>query len=152
MGNGNLPAYVASKHGVVGLSKSVSVTLIAPPPTASVPDIDQPMFSSRTESSLPSTASESMLSARGKSNGLPFVSVLRGNRILLPSTIETPILGDLPQGEAGERRAAERAQEIAMGRIGRPEEIAQCIIFLTSGRSSFVTGTTLAAHGGLRNT
>lgn len=26
MGNGNLPAYVASKHGVVGLSKSVRTT------------------------------------------------------------------------------------------------------------------------------
>ncbi|EXJ90143.1 hypothetical protein A1O3_03212 [Capronia epimyces CBS 606.96] len=107
MGNGNLPAYVASKHGVVGLSKS---------------------------------------------DGVKFAQ--HGIRVnaVCPGTIETPILGDLPQGEIGKQRAAERTREIALGRIGRPDEVAQCIIFLTSGRSSFVTGTTLAVHGGLRNT
>lgn len=61
------------------------------------------------------------------------------------------MLGDLPGGEEGRRRAAERIQEIALGRIGLPEEMANCIMFLTSGRSSFVTATTLAAHGGIRN-
>lgn len=62
------------------------------------------------------------------------------------------MLGHLPQGDQGHRRAAERAREIAMGRIGTPDEIAHCIVFLLSGRSSFVTATTLAVHGGLRGT
>lgn len=69
----------------------------------------------------------------------------------LSSTIETPILGDLPQGEEGERRQRERMMEISLGRVGQASEIANCAIFLTSGRSSFVTATTLAAHGGIRN-
>ncbi|OCK78502.1 oxidoreductase [Lepidopterella palustris CBS 459.81] len=105
MGNGDLPCYVATKHGVVGLSKS---------------------------------------------DGLKYAA--KGIRVnaLCPGTIETPILGDLPQGEAGAKRAAERTREIAMGRVGQPDEIAHCVMFLTSGRSSFVTATTLAAHGGLR--
>jgi NAD(P)-dependent dehydrogenase (short-subunit alcohol dehydrogenase family) len=61
------------------------------------------------------------------------------------------MLGELPSGAEGKRREAERISEIAMGRVGQPEEMAHCIIFLTSGRSSFVTATTLAAHGGIRN-
>ncbi len=35
-----------------------------------------------------------------------------------------------------------------MGRIGRPEEIAQAVLYLVSDRSSFVTGTTLVVDGG----
>ncbi|KAJ0416439.1 oxidoreductase [Aspergillus carlsbadensis] len=106
MGNGNLPSYVATKHGVVGLSRS---------------------------------------------DGAKYAS--QGIRVnaLCPGSIETPMLGHLPSGEEGERRAAERIQEIAMGRVGIPEEMANCVMFLTSGRSSFVTATTLAAHGGIRN-
>ncbi|KAK5028213.1 hypothetical protein LTR13_009201 [Exophiala sideris] len=105
MGNPNLPAYVASKHGVIGLSKS---------------------------------------------DGLKFGK--EGIRVnaLCPGTIQTPMLGTLPQGEAGRAREAERKHEIALGRVGEPEEIANCILFLTSGRSSFITATTLAAHGGLQ--
>jgi len=60
------------------------------------------------------------------------------------------MLGTLPQGDAGRAREAERKREIALGRVGEPDEIAQCILFLTSGRSSFITATTLAAHGGLQ--
>jgi NAD(P)-dependent dehydrogenase (short-subunit alcohol dehydrogenase family) len=47
-------------------------------------------------------------------------------------------------------RVAARNKEIAIGRVGKPEEIAECILFLTSGRSSYVTATTLAPHGGIR--
>lgn len=60
------------------------------------------------------------------------------------------MLGHLPQGQVGIERQAERKREIALGRVGQPREIAQCAIFLTSGRSSFITATTLAAHGGLQ--
>lgn len=41
-------------------------------------------------------------------------------------------------------------REIALKRVGEPEEVAQCIAFLASGRSSFITATTLAVHGGLQ--
>ncbi len=60
------------------------------------------------------------------------------------SSVDTPILDMSPE------RVAARAKEIALGRTGTPEEIAECILFLTSGRSSFVTGIALAAHGGIK--
>jgi NAD(P)-dependent dehydrogenase (short-subunit alcohol dehydrogenase family) len=55
-----------------------------------------------------------------------------------------------PMLDMREERAAVRAKEISVGRNGEPEEMAECILFLTSGRSSFVNATTLAAHGGMK--
>lgn len=37
---------------------------------------------------------------------------------------------------------------IPMGRLGLPEEVAQCVVFLASPRSSFVTGSALGVNGG----
>jgi NAD(P)-dependent dehydrogenase (short-subunit alcohol dehydrogenase family) len=35
-----------------------------------------------------------------------------------------------------------------MGRMGTPQEIADAVVYLAGGRSSFVTGTALFADGG----
>jgi len=37
---------------------------------------------------------------------------------------------------------------IPVGRLGEPEEIARCVIFLTSDDAGFITGATLTANGG----
>jgi NAD(P)-dependent dehydrogenase (short-subunit alcohol dehydrogenase family) len=46
-----------------------------------------------------------------------------------------------------ERKAALQSG-VPLGRIGRPEEIAQAIVFLASGASSFVTGQIVSVDGG----
>jgi 3-oxoacyl-[acyl-carrier protein] reductase len=38
--------------------------------------------------------------------------------------------------------------EVPLGRFGRPEEIADAVLYLSSERASFVTGATLVADGG----
>jgi len=46
---------------------------------------------------------------------------------------------------------ASRARNVAripMGRLATPEEIAQVVVFMASGKASYVTGTTLAMDGG----
>jgi acetoacetyl-CoA reductase len=37
---------------------------------------------------------------------------------------------------------------IPMGRIGEPEEVAQCVVFLAGERASFITGSTISINGG----
>jgi acetoacetyl-CoA reductase len=37
---------------------------------------------------------------------------------------------------------------IPLGRLGEPEEVARCVVFLASDEASFITGSTLSANGG----
>jgi acetoacetyl-CoA reductase len=37
---------------------------------------------------------------------------------------------------------------IPLGRLGEPEEVARCVVFLASDDASFITGSTLTANGG----
>jgi acetoacetyl-CoA reductase len=38
--------------------------------------------------------------------------------------------------------------QIPVGRLGQPEEIARCVVFLASDEAGFITGSTLSANGG----
>jgi NAD(P)-dependent dehydrogenase (short-subunit alcohol dehydrogenase family) len=40
------------------------------------------------------------------------------------------------------------AAEVPMGRLGRPEEIADAIVFIASDKASFITGHILNVDGG----
>ena len=63
---------------------------------------------------------------------------------------------DLPRlyrhrdGAGGARRGAEDKilPQIPVGRLGEPEEIARCVVFLASEDAGFITGSTLSANGG----
>jgi 3-oxoacyl-[acyl-carrier protein] reductase len=52
-------------------------------------------------------------------------------------------------GIAVEEALAQRAAETAVGRVGKPEELASLVAFLASSRSSYITGTTMLVDGGL---
>ncbi|MCA8881277.1 MAG: beta-ketoacyl-ACP reductase [Rhodobacteraceae bacterium] len=38
--------------------------------------------------------------------------------------------------------------QIPVGRLGEPEEIARCVLFLASDEAGFITGSTISANGG----
>ena len=40
------------------------------------------------------------------------------------------------------------AEETPLGRLGRPEEIAEAVAFLASEKAAFITGQVLTADGG----
>ena len=60
-----------------------------------------------------------------------------------PGCVET----DMVRALSPETRAM-LAEETPMGRLGRPEEIAEAAAFLASRRASFITGQVLTADGG----
>jgi len=43
---------------------------------------------------------------------------------------------------------AKIAAQIPVGRLGEPEEIARCVVFLASDEAGFITGSTISANGG----
>jgi NAD(P)-dependent dehydrogenase (short-subunit alcohol dehydrogenase family) len=102
VGFAGLPAYVASKHGVVGLTKTAALEYAK--------------------------------------------SGIRINAVC-PGGIQTPMLERLfqSQPQAGEAIAAMEP----VGRLGKPEEIAEATVWLCSDAASFVTGLPMAVDGGL---
>jgi NAD(P)-dependent dehydrogenase (short-subunit alcohol dehydrogenase family) len=67
-----------------------------------------------------------------------------------PGPIDTPgITGLAPDEAQAEQLKDFLAGQVPMGRMGRPEEVADAIVFLASDRSSFITGADLYVDGGL---
>jgi NAD(P)-dependent dehydrogenase (short-subunit alcohol dehydrogenase family) len=97
----DMEIYVASKHAVIGLTKSAALEF-------------------------------------GKQG-------IRVNAIL-PGVVETEMFERFV-GEKSELRAQMTAMH-PIGRIGKPEEIAESAIWLSSSKSSFVTGHSLMVDGG----
>lgn len=67
-----------------------------------------------------------------------------------PGSIETPLL-HYAAGQENDPRAAfaQWAGKHPIGRIGKPEEVANVILFLASDQSSFVTGSPYLVDGAL---
>lgn len=66
---------------------------------------------------------------------------------VLPGGIETPMLNRFTGGP-GTDFFNQLAGMHPVGRLGRPEEIAQAVLWLCSPNASFVTGLSLTADGG----
>ncbi len=62
-----------------------------------------------------------------------------------PGPIDT---GMLARFAGTDQRKAGVVAGVPLKRLGKPEEIAQAIVFLSSEKASFITGATIAADGG----
>ncbi|QXE38769.1 SDR family oxidoreductase [Streptomyces sp. GMY02] len=73
----------------------------------------------------------------------------RGIRVnaISPGTIDTPAVDAVAEGDAPVTKA-QFVAGVPLGRIGRPDEVADAVAFLASGRSSFILGTNLYVDGG----
>lgn len=99
VGFGNSAAYVAAKHGVVGLTKTAA---------------------------LEYSAQNIRVNAVG------------------PGFIRTPLVEE----SLGEEGMRELVSAHPIGRLGESEEVADAIVWLSSGQATFVTGAYLAVDGG----
>ncbi len=98
----NVPAYVASKHGILGLTKTAALEY----------------------------ATEG----------------IRVNAVC-PGVIRTPMV-ERATGGKPEVEAQFTAME-PVGRMGKPEEVAEAVVWLCSDAASFVTGHSMVVDGGL---
>jgi NAD(P)-dependent dehydrogenase (short-subunit alcohol dehydrogenase family) len=101
VGFAGVPAYVASKHGVIGLTKNAALDY-------------------------------------AKQN-------IRVNAVC-PGVIHTPMIDRFTGGNAQAIEQLKAGEPL--GRLGKPEEIAETVIFLCSEGASFITGQAIAVDGG----
>ena len=63
---------------------------------------------------------------------------------ICPGYIGTEMVRAIPEKVLNEKIVP----QIPVGRLGEPEEIARCVVFLASDDAGFITGSTLSANGG----
>jgi len=64
---------------------------------------------------------------------------------ICPGTIRTRLTADIVQRV---ERSAKEGRGIPLGRVGEPEDIARCALFLASDDASFISGAAIVADGG----
>ncbi|MBM3672359.1 MAG: glucose 1-dehydrogenase [Actinobacteria bacterium] len=101
MGFAGLPGYVASKHGVVGITRAAALEYVK--------------------------------------------AGVRINAVC-PGSTRTPMLEGFMGGDPVIEKAMEQSAPI--GRLARPEEIAEAMVWLLSDAASFMVGHALAVDGG----
>lgn len=68
-----------------------------------------------------------------------------------PGTVDTPLIRDPMQGLPDEQVAAitaDRLRRHPMGRLGKPEDVANAVIYLASDEATWVTGAVFSVDGG----
>src|ERR1700678_1414993 len=83
-----------------------------------------------------------------KSTALEYAA--RGIRVnaICPGMIQTPMFDKMIAEGQGEELNAMLKAYVPMGRMGRPEEIADAVLWLCSSAASYVTGQSISVDGG----
>jgi NAD(P)-dependent dehydrogenase (short-subunit alcohol dehydrogenase family) len=85
-----------------------------------------------------------------RSIALDFASRNIRANCVCPGAIDTPMLRHTADMTSSPEKMLDTLGRMhALGRIGRPEEVANAIAFLASDDASFITGTSLIVDGGL---
>ena len=90
------------------------------------------------------SASKAGLVGLGRSLAKEFASRGITVNVISPGPILTDMLAALP-----EEQQASYAEAVPLGRLGKPEEVADLISFLSSDKSSYITGAIIPVDGGL---
>jgi len=103
---------------------------------------------------FPAMSVYSATKAAVRSFARTWINDLRDRRmrvnVLSPGHIDTPpILEELQQGEALTKMKKEMANNVPLGRLGDPDEIAKAVTFLASDEASYISGTELYVDGGV---
>ena len=93
------------------------------------------------------SASKSALEAFARSFALETASKKMRANIVAPALVKTKILEETEQAYTKEE-FEEITQQYPLG-IGKPEDVANTIVFLLSDLSNWITGTTIKMDGGL---
>jgi NAD(P)-dependent dehydrogenase (short-subunit alcohol dehydrogenase family) len=93
--------------------------------------------------------SASKWAVRGMTKGLAPIFGPRGIRVvaIAPTLIETPGIDELRASPAGEL-LEHFVDQIPLGRVGVPDDIARVALFLVSDAAAFITGITVPVDGG----
>ncbi len=94
-------------------------------------------------SSVAYSASKAGMLGLMRSLALQLAPHIRVNAVA-PGTIDTEMIANYTP-----ERRDRRENEIPLGRIGKPEEVARAVAFLLDDESSYITGATLDVNGGL---
>ncbi|WP_020500020.1 SDR family NAD(P)-dependent oxidoreductase [Sciscionella marina] len=68
---------------------------------------------------------------------------------VLPGPTETPLMWANVTSAQSAALRGQIAGEVPLGRLARPDEIAECVLWLLSDRSSFTTGSLVGCDGGV---